>query len=589
MKFSFIDSLNDFIKEPSCNEKYLLFEYLIKDLKAFLSAKSILIHFSETNSIFILSRWFKNSKIEFLLKQDILNENENEKEEFNNEFNLIKEKFISKIRLNGELLNEEFIFHDKKRKIIIISTSEIEKDKIEINEKKVILKSIFTTIFERNDTSTELKLINTIVNSLNEGICSLDVEGNVIWINDTFEKITGYERKELLGKPGLLFHHPVDHPRLKDTLRKRADGSESHSSYHMNILRKDGSIKDVFVSGSVLKSKKDESLGSSGIFMDITDYTRLEDEVKDTKDFLETILETMSEGVMTFKIDGQIQYINLASRTILGFESKSINEPNSFFEIIASPNDYNEEFFYKLLKKLLHQEKEIIILRMKKTDGTIIPVQVTFTIAIDVVKEVKFIIAILKDLSKGFELIEQVKKYRRYLFQNSNVTLSIVRFGRTGTEIVYTDPLYFTNNNAVLLQSAAIYLSALGQTKLEDGVQTWSKGTFGPLPVPKYSTESLMTYFGSMASDERSDDRFSANQQKEPFLILFIFPKTSETIFHREEVDKAIKETLKEINITSFIEFSQKKFVEELKERIIQSEVGIKSLVNQDPFINMLE
>ena len=58
-------------------------------------------------------------------------------------------------------------------------------------------------ITERNQAETKLKLAASVFNHALEGIMIFNAEGIIIEVNETFTKITGYSRKEALGK---IFH-----------------------------------------------------------------------------------------------------------------------------------------------------------------------------------------------------------------------------------------------------------------------------------------------------------------------------------------------------------------------------------------------
>jgi PAS domain S-box-containing protein len=61
----------------------------------------------------------------------------------------------------------------------------------------------------------ELKAeLQLILNAIVEGLCGLDVEGNVTFCNDTLLKMTGYRADEIIGSN---FHELLHHSRPNGT------------------------------------------------------------------------------------------------------------------------------------------------------------------------------------------------------------------------------------------------------------------------------------------------------------------------------------------------------------------------------------
>jgi diguanylate cyclase (GGDEF)-like protein/PAS domain S-box-containing protein len=125
----------------------------------------------------------------------------------------------------------------------------------------------------------ELQLSSKVFENSLEGIIITDVDTTIIKVNDSFSKITGYSREELIGsKPSLLESHWHD--------KEFYDGMWKHLQENsvwegeVKDRRKDG---ELYISLSTLIMIKDIDGNTSnyiGINRDVTDLKKAEDHVK---------------------------------------------------------------------------------------------------------------------------------------------------------------------------------------------------------------------------------------------------------------------------------------------------------------------
>jgi PAS domain S-box-containing protein len=76
------------------------------------------------------------------------------------------------------------------------------------------------------------------------GMHWVDIDGNIVWVNQTELKMFGYDRSQYLGQPLINFH--VDRTKIADILR-RVIHNESMTGCEAQVYRKDGSICDVSI------------------------------------------------------------------------------------------------------------------------------------------------------------------------------------------------------------------------------------------------------------------------------------------------------------------------------------------------------
>ncbi|MBW7982296.1 PAS/PAC sensor signal transduction histidine kinase [Enterobacillus tribolii] len=114
----------------------------------------------------------------------------------------------------------------------------------------------------------EAKTLNElIIESAADGVISVDIDGRVTMINPAAEKITGYQRKELLGRPyAVVFENTNFHSPILDTLEHGIE----QMALEVNYPGKNRTIQ-ISVSTSRIHNARGETIGALVIFSDLTE------------------------------------------------------------------------------------------------------------------------------------------------------------------------------------------------------------------------------------------------------------------------------------------------------------------------------
>lgn len=114
------------------------------------------------------------------------------------------------------------------------------------------------------------------------GIAQVALDGTFLHINDTFCRIAGYSREELLNvkKTFQAITFPDDLDSDVHSLKQLVDGLGTHYDLEKRYVRKDGSIAWVQLSVSLLKDANDQPVGLIGAVQDITKLKTLQQELE---------------------------------------------------------------------------------------------------------------------------------------------------------------------------------------------------------------------------------------------------------------------------------------------------------------------
>jgi PAS domain S-box-containing protein len=121
-----------------------------------------------------------------------------------------------------------------------------------------------------------------IIESLKLGILEVDTNDKIIRAYPQFCSLIGYDEEELLGEcPTELFLDESSKEMMRLSNNKRLDG---HSSvYEISLMKKNGDIIWVIISGAPFYGSDGAVKGSIGVHLDITDRRKMESELRASK------------------------------------------------------------------------------------------------------------------------------------------------------------------------------------------------------------------------------------------------------------------------------------------------------------------
>ncbi|MDQ3509688.1 MAG: PAS domain S-box protein [Actinomycetota bacterium] len=252
-----------------------------------------------------------------------------------------------------------------------------------------------------------------------EGIAILEA-GNVIEANESFARIFGYERHEVLGMAALDFTAPHS----REAVRKNiAEGREK--PYEAVVARKDGSRFH-----AEIQSRKGSFRGREvrfSVIRDITERKADERTLARMNSQNKLILDSAGEGIFGLNTDGETEFANPAGAAMLGYEVEEIVGKKQHETIHHSRRDgtpYPREecpIYASLRDGALHTSDEEVFWR---TDGTSIPVEYTSRPILDR-GEIKGAVVTFRDITDRNEADARVRnaenRYRTLIEQTPAV------------------------------------------------------------------------------------------------------------------------------------------------------------------------
>jgi len=145
--------------------------------------------------------------------------------------------------------------------------------------------SIIRDVTERKNAEIALQISNAryefLVNTMNEGLASIDEQRRFTFINSKFCAMTGYQEQELLGADSRIVIAQEEESLHQDELTRRRGGAPG--KYETRLIKKHGETFPVILSGSPLYNEQGEYRGALGVFTDITAIKQAEFALKESE------------------------------------------------------------------------------------------------------------------------------------------------------------------------------------------------------------------------------------------------------------------------------------------------------------------
>ncbi len=118
------------------------------------------------------------------------------------------------------------------------------------------------------------KKYDQLVSQLPIGVAVTDLKENILLANDALARIFGASKEELIGKSFLDFVSPSSKAIIQEQTNSHNDNAVA--KYEVQIIRSDGSFRDVEIMSSWLKDESGSVIGTLGTIEDITHQKQLE-------------------------------------------------------------------------------------------------------------------------------------------------------------------------------------------------------------------------------------------------------------------------------------------------------------------------
>lgn len=164
----------------------------------------------------------------------------------------------------------------------------------------------------------------TIIESIEEGYIEVDLKGTTVFCNDSFCRITGYPKEELIG---LNYRDYMDEDMAKVVFAAYNEAYRTgvpNKGFNYEIIRKNGKRRIIENSISLVENGQGRRIGFRSVVRDITYRKKTEEELERHRSRLQAIFSSVSDAIITVDTDMVVVEANKASADICGLDHKKI-------------------------------------------------------------------------------------------------------------------------------------------------------------------------------------------------------------------------------------------------------------------------
>lgn len=172
---------------------------------------------------------------------------------------------------------------------------------------------LFVSVSTVSDRYERLGMFEELVDNAEDGLYVLDADGRVVYLNQSFADMLGYDRETLLGSHASKTMAQVQLQKGQNVVQRLSESEHESEVVDLQFTREDGETVDTSVHFSV-RTDDDEYAGVMGVVRDITERKQRERELEEYRN----LVESAGDPMYVLDEDGNIQVLNAALAEFVG-------------------------------------------------------------------------------------------------------------------------------------------------------------------------------------------------------------------------------------------------------------------------------
>jgi len=275
-------------------------------------------------------------------------------------------------------------------------------------------------ITERKRAEEVMKKSAIIIDSTTDAVITTDVAGNITFWNKGAERIYGYQKSEVLGKPVNVLYKEKDLPVLSSMISDIMRGNVI-PGIELTCFGKDHKEIEVLLSLTTIKDKDGNIIELVGITKDITERKKAGEALRKSEEKFKFLIQGLPDAIFVSEINGKnrgrIIDINPAAEKQTGYSREELIGMNITEDLIIEFDKSNFELYEN---KLLQGETISITEQKRRKNRSAYWVQVQITaieyggrkVALSVNRDITDLKKAEQELAKHREHLEELVKER---------------------------------------------------------------------------------------------------------------------------------------------------------------------------------
>jgi len=331
----------------------------------------------------------------------------------------------------------------------------------------------------------------TVLEEIEEGYIEVDLKGNTAFCNDSFCRIIGYPRNEIIG---LNYREYMDKPMAKavySAYNKSYRTRIPEKAFQYEIIRKDGTRRIIENSISLMTNLAGKPTGFRSIVRDITNRKLTEEELEKHRSRLQAIFRSVKDAIITVDTRMVVIEANEATENICGIAAKEL-----IGKVFTECLNRCQKSCHEALRNLLIRKTAIkgYTIECKHRDRPQQTAIVTSSPLLDQGGKLMGAVLVIRDITRLSNLERELKE--RHQFQKivgksskmqelynllndlANLETTVLIIGESGTgKSLVAKSLHYSGSRA-LKPMVTVNCSALAENLLESELFGHVKGAF---------------------------------------------------------------------------------------------------------------
>lgn len=232
--------------------------------------------------------------------------------------------------------------------------------------------------FEMNQEVNERERLNkviqksarehrSIINAVSDIIFEADETGRIIFLNEAWNWVTGYDVEQSIGQDLIGMLYAQDQVEQKENFKKILSGKKKYFRVFTRLRSSNGTYRAVELAMSMLIHDEDKTLRVVGTITDVEERNRAETALAETERKYRRIVENAAGGIYQITKEGKVISANPAFASIMGYESPE--------EVLEHVHDANTLLYQdslareKFLSQVMSSKKSLKFETQVRTKG----------------------------------------------------------------------------------------------------------------------------------------------------------------------------------------------------------------------------
>ncbi|MFO7632298.1 MAG: PAS domain S-box protein, partial [Caldilinea sp.] len=250
---------------------------------------------------------------------------------------------------------------------------------------------------ERRQTETAHRFLAAIVESSDNAIVSVTLDGVIQTWNTAAERIYGYTGREVIGKSISTILTPSQYDDIMHMLSRTRNGYNTEQ-FETTRLHKEGHEIHVAISLYPIGDAQGRAVGAAVTARDISDRRLIEATLRESDERLRNTFEQAAVGLAHLSLDGRYLRVNQRLCAIFGYEQSELLSLT--VQQLTHPDDLAME--QEMMRSMLAGECTTYNLEKRnyRKDRSLVWVNRTVSLARDRSNQPKYFIAVIEDISQ---------------------------------------------------------------------------------------------------------------------------------------------------------------------------------------------